>query len=72
MINNVLLIADNTFALSRTGLRSDSNEFNKYPAAQHKEQLAERQISRVVQSLHDMRYSAQGLMAVGMPIEMFP
>lgn len=68
----VLTVVDNTFALSRTGLRSDSDELNEYPAAQYEEQLAEAQINRVVQSLHEMGYSAQGLMAAGTPMEVIP
>ncbi|HBO23382.1 MAG TPA: universal stress protein [Providencia sp.] len=68
----VLTVIDNTFALSRTGLRSDSDECNEYPAAQREEALAEAQLTLVTQALKQMGFQVKSLLAAGTPIEVIP
>lgn len=68
----VLTVIDSTFALSRTGLRYDSDECNEYPAAQREEALAKEQLTLVTQTLNQMGFQAQSLLAAGAPIEVIP
>ncbi|ELX8381157.1 universal stress protein [Providencia vermicola] len=68
----VLTVIDSTFALSRTGLRIESDERNEYPAAQREEILAEEQVNLVTQALKRMGFQAQGVLAAGTPIEVIP
>lgn len=68
----VLTVVDSTFALSRSGLRSDSDEYDEYPAAQREEALAKEQIDQVINALNQMGFQAKGLLAAGAPIEVIP
>ncbi len=68
----VLTVVDSTFALSRSGLPSDSDECDEYPAAQREESLAKQQVDLVINALNQMGFKAQGLLAAGAPIEVIP
>ncbi|EPO5263246.1 universal stress protein [Providencia rettgeri] len=68
----VLTVVDNTFALSRTGLSKDSDEWDEYPAAQKEEALAQKQLKEVTSALNSMGFKAQGLLAAGTPIDTIP
>lgn len=68
----VLTVVDNTFALSRTGLTKDSDEWDEYPAAQNEEALAQKQLKEVTNALNSMGFKAQGLLAAGTPIDTIP
>ncbi|MGG4610123.1 universal stress protein [Providencia sp. Me31A] len=68
----VLTVIDNTFALSRTGLKKDSDEWNEYPAAQHEEAIAQKQLQEVTNALKNMGFQAKGLLVAGTPINTIP
>lgn len=68
----VLTVIDNTFALSRTGLTEDSDEWDEYPAAQREEITAQKQLQEVINALKNMGFQAQGLLAAGTPIDTIP
>ncbi|VEA67525.1 Universal stress protein family [Serratia plymuthica] len=68
----VLTVVDNAFALSHSGLRFGSDESDEYPAAQHEEALAQKQLGQVTRALNQMGFSAQGLLASGAPIDVIP
>ncbi|AHY09006.1 universal stress protein [Serratia plymuthica] len=68
----VLTVVDNAFTLSHSGLRFDSDESDEYPAAQHEEALAQKQLGQVIRALNQMGFSAQGLLASGAPIDVIP
>lgn len=68
----VLTVVDNTFALSRTGLTKESDEWDEYPAAQKEEALAQKQVKEVTIALNNMGFKAEGLLAAGTPIDTIP
>lgn len=68
----VLTVVDNTFALSRTGLTEDSDEWDEYPAAQREEAIAQKQLDEVTNTLKVMGFNTQGILAAGTPIDTIP
>ncbi|WP_199637789.1 universal stress protein [Serratia sp. PAMC26656] len=68
----VLTVVDNAFTLSHSGLRFGSDESDEYPAAQHEEALAQKQLGQVIRALNQMGFRAQGLLASGAPIDVIP